>query len=175
MISLQKPLWFYFTELQLRQSFVHLILAPYAMVNPLILFLMLNASKTLQDGMCFPRRPNLPEIIQPSYQNCMIATSYIPQFDKSHAPISFGRTEAAGYQVPKLWVHGDCNLRLDVNNADAVDTATFYKIQRTARGLTELCVKQRSPRVGGVASVGDFGALYISVFGLKIGENRTAE
>ena len=146
------------------------------MVNPLVLLPLLNASRTLQGGRCYKQTPAyMPEVVPPTYQNCISAIGYIPLFDKSHALISFGRSPAAGYQVPKRWIHRDCVLRLDVTNEDDVDQATFYEIERTTRALTELCVKHRSPFLGGMTDVGLHGSLTISVFGFSIGKTATTE
>ena len=146
------------------------------MINPLLLLPLLNASRTLQEGRCFGQPPpGTPSVGRPTYQNCVSAIHYIPQFDKSHAPISFGRKVDVGYQVPKLWVYRDCAVRLDVRNEDDVDEATFYNIQKTARAVTELCVRFRIPHMGGTTEVGLLGLLQVSIFGFHIAANKSSE
>ena len=136
------------------------------MLNPILLLASLNASSLIDKGGCYPRAPpGIPQIIPPAYHNCVQAATYIPQFYKSHAPMSFGRHAAAGYVVPKVWIHRDCVLRSDVKNDDDVDEATFERILTLARGVTVLCVKQRSPHLGGSITVGNHGLLSISVYG----------
>lgn len=146
------------------------------MLIPLALLPLLDASRNLRGGACYKQAPShIPEIVPPTYHNCIAAIAYIPLYDKSHALISFGRSPNAGYQVPKRWIHHDCVLRLDVTNEDDVDQATFYEIERTARGLTELCVKYKYPFLGGTTDVGLHRSLTISVFGFSIGRNATTE
>ena len=145
------------------------------MVNPLLLLPLLNASRTLQDGRCFGEpTPGVPGVGRPTYSNCVTAISYIPQFDKSHAPISFGRKADVGYQVPKYWIYRDCSIKLDVRNEDDVDVATFAKIQLTARGVTELCVRFQYPHMGGSTDVGLLGLLHVSIFGFHVAANKSS-
>ena len=146
------------------------------MVNPLLLLPLLNASRTLQDGRCFGEPiPGVPGVGPPTYRNCVTAINYIPQFDKSHAPMRFGRKEDVGYQLPKHWIFRDCAVKLDVRNEDDVDEATFYEIQRTARGLTELCVRFNWPHMGGITDIGLLGSLQVSIFGFHIAANISSE
>ena len=146
------------------------------MVNPLLLLPLLNASRTLQGGRCFGEpTPGTPGVGRPTYHNCVTAINYIPQFDKSHAPISFARKADVGYQVPKHWIFRDCAVKLDTQNEDDVDEATFYNIQKVARGLTELCVRFQWPHMGGTTDVGLLGSLHVSIFGFHVAANKSAE
>ena len=138
------------------------------MINPLLLLPILNVSAILRDGKCFGQPPpHTPHIVRPAYHDCVEAIRFIPQFDKSHAPMTFGRKATAGYKVPKKWIYRDCVLKLDVENEDDVDEATFERIQFAARGLTELCVRFNPPFLGGITDVGKYRSLHISVFGFS--------
>ena len=146
------------------------------MVNPLLLLPLLNTSRTLQDGKCFGEPTSgTPGVCRPTYDNCVTAINYIPQFDKSHAPISFAREADKGYEVPKYWVFRDCAVKLDVQNEDDVDEATFFNIKKTARGVTELCVRFRYPHMGGITDVGLLGSLHISVFGFHVAASKSSD
>lgn len=67
--------------------------------------------------------------------------------------------------MPKQWIYRECVVRLDVKKNDIVDEATFYQIQRVARGLTDLCVKYTDPYLGGTSGVSVHGLLHVSIFG----------
>lgn len=75
----------------------------------------------------------------------------------------FSHDPSKGYKVPKIWVHGDCAIEIDLINGVDGEVATFDNLGNIALGLTISCVEKTAPHLGGKAEIGSRGSLEVVV------------
>lgn len=97
---------------------------------------------------------------------CKEAITKIPLSDAGLKPISFGRSEDAGFQVPYTWESRGCIVEIDVVSEDVTETATFLGLLVVADAIAKECVI-KPPHMGGRAEVGDENGLQIGIYGLR--------
>ena len=77
--------------------------------------------------------------------------------DKVWAPMDFSYDATKGYQVPKVWGCGRCQIILHASEAgpdSAADTFTLALVAHVAANVVVDCVVDRPSQLGGYARLG---------------------
>lgn len=148
------------------------------MLHPFLIPSLLNASLTTLSPTlhssapasfvyCWAQQPPQdPQLIPTTYLPCKEALKGIPLGDAGLKPVSFGRSETSGFQVPHSWRHGNCAVEIDVTDASVTETTTFAKLLIVAFEVAVECVI-RGEHLGGRAVVGEDEGLHIRMYGIE--------
>ncbi len=150
------------------------------MLHPFLIPSLLNASLATSSPnphttaptsfvYCFTQQPPQgPQLLPTTYLPCKEALKGIPLGDAGLKPVSFGRSEESGFQVPHKWTKGDCAVEIDVTGESVTETTTFAKLLIVAFEVAVECVI-RGEHLGGRALIGETEGLNLWIYGSEGG------
>ena len=129
----------------------------------------LAATATLE---CWAQNPsNESQLLPVIYKECRETVLSIYLGQKALAPIVFGRSPDAGFQVPHTWDYGSCEVVIDVREEGLWETETFAAILKRAFNLAIECVI-KAPHLGGRSFLGREEGLQVSMYGVPGGRRN---
>lgn len=112
--------------------------------------------------------PQEKQLVPTTYLPCKEAIKDIPLGDAGLKPVSFGRSEKSGFQVPHLWERGNCVVEIDVTEESITETTNFAELLLVAFEIAVECVI-KGEHLGGGAVVGEDGGLNVWIYGFERG------
>ena len=143
------------------------------MILPLTLLALIHGALSTTASLdCWAQNPsNESQLLPVIYKQCREAVKSIYLGQKALAPIVFGRSPDAGFQVPHTWHYGSCEVELDVRGDEVWEIETFAAILKRAFDLAIECVI-KPPHLGGRSFLGSDEGLEIAMYGIVGGKSN---
>ena len=124
---------------------------------------------TLNAQQCFHRQLHDIQMKPIHYPDCIKAAEKATFGDKAGAPMHFSRDPHSGMQLPELWAHGSCVVRIDMKQQEDQDTFSLFIVANAASLIAQKCsdFTPSSPGLGGLGLVGPKKVVTLFVYGRR--------